>query len=75
MVSSTKTDDGDGINKECLIFNVKTLSESSIHFKILSLGEALRRLNWMSYKIKQQFNDGVRCDDSVWFYTSSNTLL
>ena len=50
-------------------------TESSIHFKILSLGEALRRLNWMSYKIKQQFNDGVRCDDSVWFYTSSNTLL
>ena len=50
-------------------------TESSIHFKILSLGEALHRLNWMSYKIKQQFNDGVRCDDSVWFYTSSNTLL
>jgi hypothetical protein len=50
-------------------------TESSIHFKILSLGEALRRLNWMSYKIKQQFHDGVRCDDSVWFYTSSNTLL
>jgi hypothetical protein len=50
-------------------------TESSIHFKILSLGEALCRLNWMSYKIKQQFNDGVRCDDSVWFYTSSNTLL
>jgi hypothetical protein len=50
-------------------------TESSIHFKILSLGEALRRLNWMSYKIKQQFNDGVRCDDSVWFYTSSKTLL
>ena len=44
-------------------------TESSIHFKILSLGEALHRLNWMSYKIKQQFNVVVQRDDGVWFYS------